>query len=322
MKPIFQKNRFIFSGVLLIFLSFLVFSCKSIPDSEFSGEIATGEESWKSVPLYPPAGNIIWKEIRPGIREFSYSVSRKTPEKDTHSKNGKLNYRVIELDFEALSDAGVEPEFFVKKPSGTKYWDTSESVKSFAKHTGSFIATNTNPFHIRQHYNPLSQGHILGICIENGKIYSEPDKNYCGIAFYKEENAATNQSLWRAQIFDRQTEILKSNDDGDAKAVPECACGGFWTILDKGEIREFHKIWDTRNAVATKNDGKTVLFLAGEALTFMETAEIFKALGAQKAMQFDGGNSTALYAEGKLKFSPFIHVNVLAILGIKLTGKN
>ena len=311
--------------ILTTALSFLFFSCtttKSLPHTN----IDNNEKNYEKQPLLPPPEEIIWEEIRPGVKEFSYSIKRPAPSTKTHSPKGHLKCCLVEVDFEKIQQAGETVEFFVKEPSPKEYWTKPESVKQFARRTGSFLAVNTNPFHQKYRKNPFASAHIIGICLQNGRLLSEADEKYAALAFYRKKDNFSKKSPLQAKIFNSQKEVYQATDQGSFTQFTnenqsdylECASGGFWTILENGEIKDFKEIWDFRNAVGTKNDGKTVIFLSGGPLTFMESAEIFKALGADKAMQFDGGSPAALVVDGKLKPSPSLRRSTVGILGIKI----
>ncbi|MCR5400278.1 MAG: phosphodiester glycosidase family protein [Treponema sp.] len=316
----FSFNTFL---ILTAALSFLFFSCtttKSLPHTD----IDNNGKNYEKQPLLPPPDEIVWQEIRPGVKEFSYSIKRHTPSTKTHGPKGRLKCCLVEVDFEKIQQAGGTIDFFVKEPSPKEYWIKTESVKKFAGRTGSFLAVNTNPFHQKYRNNPFASAHIIGICVQNGKLLSEADEKYAALAFYRKN--FSKKSLLQAKIFNSQKEVYQATDLGaftkftneNQSDYLECVSGGFWTILENGEIKAFKEIWDFRNAVGTKNDGKTVIFLSGGPLTFMESAEIFKALGADKAMQFDGGSPAALVVNGKLKPAAAFRRNTVGILGIKI----
>lgn len=327
------RDALIFSLLLTI----LLFSCAttggvsgSSSGSKASDTAETNARGSTEV-LLPPVDQIEWKEVHDGIRMFSYSKTRWTPAKQTRSKNGRLQYTVVEMDLEKLSTYPYNLSFTAKRPSESGYWADSETVKGFAKRTDSFIAVNTNPFHQKQKKNPFTKGHILGLCIENGKMLSEPNEKYAALTFYREgktasdtknatsaqqTSASTPEGTLRAKILNHQTEIY------DLPALPENACGGFYTVLEDGIIKEFKTTWDTRCAAGTKDGGKKLILFAGEPLSFMETAEILKSLGAEKAMQLDGGNSTALVVNEKLFPYIIIRCQVVSIMGMKILRRN
>ena len=168
--------------------------------------------------------------------------------------------------------------------------------RTFAKKNGAGIVINTTPF--------KKDGTPVGLLMDDGNIYSLAVKKYADLAFYKEENG------WRAQIFDSQEEI-----DLSGEKVPFIAAGGFWTILRDGKEYEFIDRKDYRIAVGLCNGGKTLLSMCGKKLSYGDCAKIFKELGAETAMQFDGGRSAQMVINGKNTLKG-IRRKVPAVLGI------
>lgn len=236
---------------------------------------------------------IKWQNIDIGIDLFSFK-----------NKKHKVMYEVVRIDL----TNGYLNIFNMKSKNE---WQKSTTVKAFAKKNNADIAINTSPFYIKTYILPWSKSKPCGIVLSEGKVLVEPNERYCGIAFYKNTNG------WRAKIFDNQKDIL-TNDANDLRE----ACGGFWTILRNGQIRQFENIKDVRSAVATANDGKVLYLFAGKNLTYMECAEIFLRLNADVAMQFDGGSSTQLVIKNKNRIPQSIQRSVCAILGFSVTDQS
>ena len=100
--------------------------------------------------------------------------------------------------------------------------------------------------------------------------------------------------------------------------IPFEAAGGFWTILRDGNIRHFKNIKDARSAAATADDGRTLYLFAGTSLTYGECAVIFQKLGADTAMEFDGGSSVQLVIKGENVIRRSIQRSVCAVIGFSI----
>lgn len=155
--------------------------------------------------------------------------------------------------------------------------------KTFAKKTGAQIVINTTPFH--------KDGTLAGLQIENEKMISSPVSKYCALCLFKSAEGYT------ARIIDSQSEIEEIQGENENNLA--IAAGGFWTILRDDKIFTFKDIKNYRMAAGICDDGKTLLLLAGKKLSYMDCAQIFKELGAQSAMEFDGGISTQMVIDGK-----------------------
>ena len=274
-------NKKIKFPTFIFFLSFILFSCAT------SGKIALEKYQLDSSQLIPENKTFQWEEIKTGIRRTSFSKA-----------NLDARYELIEID---LSNPDLKIIPMESKPE----WMKSVSVKKFAKESGSTVAVNTTPFKLIHKKNPFSKAYPAGLLISDGKVRVDANERYSAIAFFKDKE----NTGYKAEIFDSQSEILKLNE------LPEIACGGFWTVLDNNEVKTFKPIKDIRCAVATKNKGKTLYIFTGLNFTYMEIGEFFKSLDAEKAMQFDGGNSTDLVVKGKSIFNYGIKRWIVAAVG-------
>ncbi len=157
--------------------------------------------------------------------------------------------------------------------------------KKFASLTGAQIAINTAPF--------TREGEIMGIHLVDGKTISRPLKRLSAISFEREGDGG-----FSAHVVENQTE---ESFDG-----AEFAFGGFFTILKDGQIREFsHTSYDARSVAGISEDGRTLFLLVVEknwrsnGLSYPECAEILQRLGADDAIEFDGGRSTSFLVAQK-----------------------
>lgn len=271
---------------LALFISFslALFSCNT------TGKLAKEKYSLQSEQMLPESGEFVWQEVKSGIRRTSFS----RPALDER-------YELVEI---RLDNPNLKIVPFESKPE----WMKSVTVGKFARDINATVAVNTTPFKLIYKKIPFSRGYPAGLLISEGKVKVEPHEKYAAIAFFKDsENGG-----YRAEIFDSQNDIVK------LRTLPESACGGFWTVWDGKNIRTFKPIKDIRCAVATKNDGKTLYIFTGLNFTYMENGEFFKKLGCEKAMEFDGGNSTDLVVNKKSIFNYGIKRNIVAALGFVL----
>ena len=116
---------------------------------------------------------------------------------------------------------------------------------------------------------------------------SMPHERYGALLFYADKTA---------RIIDAQTEDLLLEN-------VRHAVGGFWTILRNGTVlpQKLHRR-DSRTAVGIADNGRTLFVVAVEGetkrkshgLSFEETARLMRELGADDALQLDGGSSSSL----------------------------
>ena len=178
-------------------------------------------------------------------------------------------------------------------------------LKNFAQKTKSIVAVNTVPSDMDpKSYLPVSVVKI------DGEIICPVNSSYSALAF--------SQNPLRAKIIKNQNE-----DD-----IADCdyAFGGFFTILEDGDIYEFAKYKSSRTAVGFANGGRELYLFATcgincptgrNGLNFEECAVILKALGCTDAMEFDGGHSTGLAIQGENAIRPGLQRKVPAAFGIR-----
>ncbi len=188
--------------------------------------------------------------------------------------------------------------------------EKSAFVKEFARKNELEVAFNTTPFSAKGIFKNRGQT-PLGICINDGKEIFPPISRYCALAFFQDEG----KDGFRAKIFASQA-------DAELRSAA-FAAGGYWQILQDGEIILFKKFHDTRAFCALDADGTTLFIFAVEGrmksksdgLSYMECAEFIKALGLENAMQFDGGSSTQIIVGGNSILTYKNKVKVPAMLG-------
>ena len=102
------------------------------------------------------------------------------------------------------------------------------------------------------------------------------------------------------------------------------AIGGFYVILQDGQLLEFAQTRRSRTACGTDDTGSTLYLFAvtpdfsltdRNGLSYPECAAIMQQLGCTNAMQFDGGHSTSMVVNGKNVRAPLFQRKVPAAVG-------
>jgi hypothetical protein len=175
----------------------------------------------------------------------------------------------------------------------------SVKVSSFVRNNGLLAGVNALPF------DPVSgtEGEPrtnVGIVVADGVTLSPPHKSFDALVFYKDGHAAIVS----------QSEIKINDNDNNSDNI-ENAVGGFYRILEHGELAARVLNLDDsagakrprhpRSAAGISPDNKFLYFIVidGRQLksigcTEAETALLLRALGATEAINFDGGGSSAL----------------------------
>lgn len=234
-----------------------------------------------------------WQPLIPeqqGFSQTSYIISKR-----------KVTWHCIKIDLDT-------PDLdFYSYPS-TENLGKTYKVKNLSKKHNAVVAINTTPFDLDgKTYLPVGI-----IQYKNQQIYS-PAENYCMLVLSKDKNTST----LRANIISSQTDNLQTDD----KEIS--AYGGFYVILENGNIKSFNQSRRSRIGVGISDNGRFLYILAASpdfhptdrnGLTYEECAQIFKNLGCTDAMQFDGGHSSALVVNGKDTVKPFMQRKVPTVL--------
>ncbi|MGF7110124.1 phosphodiester glycosidase family protein [Treponema pedis] len=234
-------------------------------------------------PYKPEKLNLNWKSICSGI-EIA----------DIYDKNLPLIGHIVKIDLQNpdISVITSEPALFKNNEGLIR----AETTYNFAKRHNTVVAFNAAAFQTSSRLSYLFDSHrkILGIHIAEGKQMSPVNESLAAILFFDKG---------KAEIISRQTE----------RAVPEntvCAVSGFSVILrNKQIVKSSVNVRDSRMAVGLANGGLTLFVLSVEAentyksqgLTYDETALLMLELGAEDAMQLDGGGSSTLIINEKGK---------------------
>lgn len=223
--------------------------------------------SCKTIPVdthFIVAQDYQWQELTPGV--FA-----------TQETFASTRYVLLKIDI------ANEAIFIDTNNIGEKY-TAGKLISSHAKKEQAFIAINGTPFDF-PYTKLLPIYDLVGVHIKDGKVLSSPNEKYAALCITENKKAI---------IVNSQNEIQKISN-------LKTAIGGFWTILENDTIPTFKPFSDSRMAVGVNNDGTNLYILGvekikpGGGLTYMDCAKILKNAGATKAMQLDGGGSTALY---------------------------
>jgi exopolysaccharide biosynthesis protein len=189
---------------------------------------------------------------------------------------------------------------FVSSGSGSEMEAIASTPSEFVKSSGVQLAINANFFFpFREEtpwdYYPRSgdPANLVGQAISNRQSYSEPQKQWVTLCFSKN----------RAQI----------ESTGTCPAGTEQAVAGDRVLLQNGkplpvdpEIAKKDKAY-ARTAVAIDRTGQKLWlilvdgkqFRYSEGLTIAELSDLITQLGADSALNLDGGGSTTLAIQTK-----------------------
>ena len=164
------------------------------------------------------------------------------------------------------------------------------TTQAFAQKNKCLVAINASPFDGRFHNKK-----IIGLHSINHTVLSSPNKRYAAIAFSK----AKDSKGYSAHIIKNQTL--------DCAQQYDFVFGGFFLILQDGEILPYNEIYNSRTGAGISQDGKTLYLLLVEGeepvhssgLTYPQCAKIFAAMGCSNALEFDGGGSSQLCIKGR-----------------------
>lgn len=256
-------------GLLPIFLLLLLVCCLWY----FSG-CTTVPTANMDTPYQPVSQvGIRWRPLSPGIEAA-----------DVHEPQLPLIVHIIKIDLlnPAVSVITSESALFKNNRGRLR----GETTRDFALRHNTIIAFNAAPFKTRSLLFSVYRT-IVGIHITDFRQMSMPNGRYGALLFYADKTA---------RIIDSQTEDVLS-------ANVRHAVGGFWTILRNGTVlpQKLHRR-DSRTAVGLADNGRTLFVVAVEGenkrksqgLSFEETASLMRELGADDALQLDGGSSSSL----------------------------
>ena len=239
----------------------------------FSG-CTTVPATYTDTPYQPVTREEIrWSPLSPGIEAA-----------DIHNPQLPLIVHIVKIDLlnPAVSVITSEAALFKNNRGRLR----GETTRDFALRHNTIVAFNAAPFKTRSLLFSVYRT-IVGIHITDFRRMSMPHERYGALLFYADKTA---------RIIDAQTEDLLLEN-------VRHAVGGFWTILRNGAVlpQKLHRR-DSRTAVGIADNGRTLFIVAVEGenkrksqgLSFEETARLMRELGADDALQLDGGSSSSL----------------------------
>ena len=274
------KKPSVYAGGFLFLILLLFFSCATPPaptvqtESEVQASLVPERISWLKIK------NTDWAEY------FFYE-----------NKNYPLRYHCVKINLASKNLSIVtypqsKNDFSYKNGNRTDFF-TGMTGESFSKKFNSIVSVNTSPFKGRTNMSKLtsltSTRKILGIHVSNKELLSNPVEKYSALIFKK-----------NAEGFDGEILINQTNEDFSQY---DFAFGGFFTILkDSKKLPFTRQTNDSRTAIGLSKNGKILFILVVEGekqkksigLSFQECADIMLELGADSAMQMDGGSSSML----------------------------
>ena len=239
----------------------------------FSG-CTTAPTTYTDTPYQPVTrAEIRWRPLSPGIEAA-----------DIHNPQLPLIVHIVKIDLlnPAVSVITSEAALFKNNRGRLR----GETTRDFALRHNTIVAFNAAPFKTRSLLFSVYRT-IVGIHITDFRRMSMPHERYGALLFYADKTA---------RIIDAQTEDLLLEN-------VRHAVGGFWTILRNGTVlpQKLHRR-DSRTAVGIADNGRTLFVVTVEGenkrkshgLSFEETARLMRELGADDALQLDGGSSSSL----------------------------
>ena len=239
----------------------------------FSG-CTTAPTTYTDTPYQPVTREEIrWRPLSPGIEAA-----------DIYNPQLPLIVHIVKIDLlnPAVSVITSEAALFKNNRGRLR----GETTRDFALRHNTIVAFNAAPFKTRSLLFSVYRT-IVGIHITDFRRMSMPHERYGALLFYADKTA---------RIIDAQTEDLLLEN-------VRHAVGGFWTILRNGTVlpQKLHRR-DSRTTVGIADNGRTLFVVAVEGenkrkshgLSFEETARLMRELGADDALQLDGGSSSSL----------------------------
>ena len=239
----------------------------------FSG-CTTVPTTYTDTPYQPVTREEIrWRPLSPGIEAA-----------DIHNPQLPLIVHIVKIDLLNPTVSVITSEAALFKNNRGRL--RGETTRDFALRHNTIVAFNAAPFKTHSLLFSVYRT-IVGIHITDFRRMSMPHERYGALLFYADKTA---------RIIDAQTEELLLEN-------VRHAVGGFWTILRNGAVlpQKLHRR-DSRTAVGLADNGRTLFVVAVEGenkrkshgLSFEETARLMRELGADDALQLDGGSSSSL----------------------------
>ena len=213
-----------------------------------------------------------WTPIFRGIERLEITSSTPRP----------LQVRALRIELRA---SGID--FLVTPSNGSEPKDVgARSATEFLEEFRCQAAINGSVFDVyaQQRGDPMD---ILGLSLSRGQRYSPPNR-------------------WDALLISRDRRAWIARAPVDTRKAWN-GLSGYRALLVRGKNRGTRDDLHPRSAVGVSRDGKHLLLMTAdgrqpgysEGLTTAETAEWMKQLGAEDALNLDGGGSTTLVIQGR-----------------------
>ncbi len=223
-----------------------------------------------------------WRTVAAGVEYASSSPTRFVPR--LHLLRVDLEHSAVEVGLAPPQVHGAEPHEIAGslEPTG------SLGVSGLGTPSASPVAIiSATPFRYRVSWRRGFLMDPVGLYKVGGELYSQQEKQW-GV-------------LWQ----DHQGE-LHITDGLEQPEKAYWAAGGFEPILIDGQNIGIHGERSARTAVGLSRESRFLYIVVVEGdefsrrgLTSRETAAVIARLGAYRAMNFDGGNSTFLLLSGE-----------------------
>lgn len=218
-----------------------------------------------------------WLPVSAGIDRF-----------DFENAELPLVYHAVRID---LSNETLELVCYPNLQTKIDKADHFAGIKTqdFAQKNNCLVAINASPFDGR-----FQKKKIIGIHSVQGIVLAGPNNRYAAITFSKNHDTPG----LHASIIKNQT--------SDCARQYDYVFGGFFAVLDEGDVLSYNEIYNSRSGAGISKDGKILYLLVVEGeqaarstgLTYPQCAKIFKAMGCSNALEFDGGASSQLCING------------------------
>lgn len=229
--------------------------------------------------LAPAQGAWQWERLSYGMELCSFE-----------SADGRLAWHLLRIDL-------ASGAFCVRGVPGAAQFGADGSVtgvyvRDIAREPRVAAAVNASPYdYARGVFSALRRP--VGLYMTDGVLLSAPAARYGAVWF------ARRDGVWTADVLLSQTGTVPSD--------AACVFGGFMPVLADGAVLAMSGYsLDSRICVGVDESKTQVFILAAEkpflrqgGASFEECAYIIAAAGAVRAVQLDGGSSSALYAAGR-----------------------
>ena len=272
MKNCRKNQLFIIFFELLLVMIFFV-ACASHPQIEADLEAY----------LYPAESflpeKIEWQEVEPGIARL-----------DFENPEFPLIYHLVRIE---LNEPGLELVCYPDEKtrfSGATF--KGQKTSDFSQKNSCTVAVNASPFNGSRFGKKRS---LAGVHIVKGAMLSHPCEKYAALLFNWDN------------VEERSAQIIHNQD---SQLLENCtyAFGAFFSVLKDGELVDFKvRSHNSRTGAGLSKDGKILYLLVvegekpdkSEGMSYPQCGQVFKALGCENALEFDGGSSSQLFINGK-----------------------